>query len=88
MSVVATRRRPGPPKGCVVSPERRAAISAAAAEYRGFSDQEVVQYYQAPHSVREAAEWFGLTFQRISQILGKYGASRPRGPGICRSVRS
>lgn len=75
-------RGPGRPRGGVNTPEHRAAISNAAAAYRGFTDQEVVEYYRVPHTLRECGEWFGLTHQRISQILKKSDAARPRGRSL------
>lgn len=82
-----TIRKVGRPRGSVNTPEHRAAISNAAAAYRGFSDEEVVEYYRAPHSLRECGEWFGLTRQRIGQIMQKHGGARPSG-GVLGSRRS
>jgi hypothetical protein len=75
-------KRRGRPKGGVNTPEHRAAISNAAATYRGFTDQEIVEYYREPHTLHECGEWFGLTYQRISQILKKFDAARPRGRNL------
>ena len=72
--------------GSVNSPEHRAAISTGAAARRGFTDQDVITYVNAEHSIREAGKWFGLTTQRISQITIKHGTSRPRGVPIKRTV--
>ena len=83
---MTTTRRPARPLGTRNTPEHTAAIAAWWAKYRGFTDREVVEYYQAPHSVREVGEWFGVTPQRISQIVGKYGVARPRGVNLRRRV--
>lgn len=78
--------------GTEFSPEHRAAISAGniahAVHRRGFTDQDVIEYYKANHSIRETAVRFRFTFQRVSQILIKRGESRPRGSRIDRGVRS
>jgi hypothetical protein len=75
-------KKSGRPAGSRNTPETCAAISAnmirVAAARRGFTDQDVLNYYNV-HTIRECSDRFGVTFQRIQQILAKYNAARGRG---------
>lgn len=82
---MTTTRRPARPRGTRNTPEHNAAIAAWWAAYRGFSDQDVLEYYRT-HTNGEVAEWFGVTPQRISQIVARYGVARPRGVVVRREV--
>lgn len=76
--------KPGRKKGCTNSPSHRAAISAGHAEKRGFTDQEVLDYVEAGHSMRETGEWFGGSYNQISHILIKHGRGTGRGQYVQR----
>lgn len=56
------RKHSGRPAGSKNTPEHNAAISAFWARRRGLTDEQVIEYYKAPHSIRATAERFEVTF--------------------------
>jgi hypothetical protein len=39
-------------------------------------NQELINYYLSPHSLRETSEKFGISFQRVQKILCEYNIKR------------
>lgn len=59
--------------GYKCSPETCEKISAAKSTHRqGWTNQDVLDRAEAGHSLRDSAAHFGVSFQRIQQILKRY----------------
>jgi uncharacterized protein (DUF433 family) len=74
-----TIMRPCPHCGALMVPKKIGRPPGRPRGRPGFTDQDIVEYYNTPHTIRECSEQFALTFQRVQQILSKYKATRARG---------
>ena len=50
--------------------------------------QAIVRYYRSGHTLRETATRFGLSYQRVHQVITKYAPKEMRPPHIYERKRA